>query len=313
MLLIHGENSYASLERLLFLKSASIKKGYEISNIDGDEVVSAIDVISMGDSLDMFGSKKIIFVKRLLSNKKSDIVKKIVDWLGKQALESNTTEFVFWEDGAVAKNLRFYKVFKEKHKLEEFNLNKKFEIEREARKKLNALSPSLGGNEVGTFLEVTNLDEADITSELNKLSFSSKLDKDTFYSLVASRGNITAWNFIDRFIQAYFNRDKEDLKGLTAEFQRLVAQDENEIRLLSLMIRQVRILIRVKLLLMEQRNSNEIASKLRLQFFKIRDYISDSERYSLNDLVALFEKLIIMETKIKTGQTEFPFLDFLFN
>lgn len=310
MLLIHGENAWASFERYKILKSICLDKGFDIVSIEGDELNDISPLITNADSLDMFGNRKIILIKRLLSNKKTSIIKDISSFLKK--LNQTNIEIVFWEDKFVPKNLIFYKLFLPKE-IEEFKNLKKYEFEQWAKKTLTTNHIQLDIKQFNAYLEMTNYDQNFFSMELAKVKALSKSQNLNISSMLSDNKVLQIWGFIEELPYVFIKGSSQEKKELSELFSRLLNQQESEIKLHALIIRQVSLLIRTKLLLIENTPNNQIGVLLKIPPFKILDYVNSTSKFDLNDLVSLFERLLIWEQQIKTGISDNGFLIALFN
>ena len=310
MLLIHGENSWSSFERYKEVKKISEDKGFQITIIDGDELDST-DLLTEGIfSSDMFSSKKVIFVKRFGSNRKTSLVKDFSEYLKIFAAskQDNTNEIVFWEEKPIAKNLGYYKIFASKFKVEEFPGLKRHEIQAWAQNEAKKREINLKANDFHHLLEMTGYDQGMISNEFEKLHTLGKISSEELHKMLSDNSKVIIWDFVDNFPRIVMYGNPESKSNLINMYSHLIKQGESDILIHSLLLRQIKILVRVKL--METGfTDKDIVSQLRIPPFKLRDYKNQAYEMDVPTLTKLFEVLVEEESKLKTGQTENFMLD----
>jgi DNA polymerase-3 subunit delta len=94
-------------------------------------------------------------------------------------------------------------------------------------------------------------------------------------------------------------------KSLAAQFlEEQLELGANEIYLLTMIIRQIKIILQVRQALDLGHSSRQIISELKLNPYVAQKAIEQSRHFSLNALKIIFGRLIEIDYKIKTGQGE---------
>lgn len=94
----------------------------------------------------------------------------------------------------------------------------------------------------------------------------------------------------------------------TSQAFRLLAQLRNEgahpLYLLTMIVRQFRILIQIKDLSSRKMAQDTIAKELRMKPWMVRKLLSQTHRYSQEQLLTIYDRLLDVDVAIKTGQME---------
>ncbi len=88
----------------------------------------------------------------------------------------------------------------------------------------------------------------------------------------------------------------------------LLEKGEHPLRILAMVVRQVRILILVKYLLARGRSARQIAGRLKLHPYVVDKAIRQSRKFSMRRLQAIYRRLLEVDVEVKTGQIEGPVL-----
>jgi DNA polymerase-3 subunit delta len=94
----------------------------------------------------------------------------------------------------------------------------------------------------------------------------------------------------------------------TAQAFRLLAQLRNEgahpLYLLTMIVRQYRILVQVKELMEQGLNRDSIASRIKLHVYPTQKAMAQARQYSSQQLISIYDRLLDTDAAIKTGRME---------
>lgn len=303
IIFIYGEDTFRSHEKLdqfkeKFKRDVDKSGGnifiFDEENADLNKLKSAFFTYSF------LARKKMVILKRA-SKFKKDIVDEINNWFKK--LEENTDLIlIFWEETSNDKHKKkdsdlISKLKKIKytyefplvldHNLEQW-IEKRVETEggKINREAIDLLSIYVGNNLWQMEKEISKLaaykEKEIITAKDVELLTKAKLEENIF-----------------RFIDAIESRDAKLAIKLINE------QIENGTEvghLLSLIIRQFRILLQVKDCLNNKISPLKLASQLKIHPFVIKKAALQSQKYSFEELKKIYHQLLEIDLRSKTGE-----------
>ncbi|HBG82120.1 TPA: DNA polymerase III subunit delta [candidate division CPR2 bacterium] len=302
VLIFYGEERYLSLNKLNQLSSEYQKKlgEYNLVIYDGD--VSPATVIQEARALPFLAPKRLIVVKNFFEMQKAKEQEILVNFL-KECPE--TTVVALWEK-KVPTGKNFNELTKSANcKAEEFgalagdNLIKWIQNEVKVR----------GGNianQAAQFLVGEVGDQLfQLENEISKLvSFDKEVTVDNIKKLVKANLFSNVFMMVDAFGSRNTNKALKEMHNL-------IDSGENELYLLSMIVRQFRNLIMVKDLASRGLKEAEIAKELKLHPFVVKKTLSQASSFSFSDLKEIYGKLLDSEMKIKTGSSPQFVLDML--
>jgi len=295
--LFHGEDTYSSHKKLQHWKNAFQEKYGEASNIEvyeGKELKIPIFNTNL-ETLPFLCDKRMIIIKNYLKSAKAEDQKKVAKII------ERTPDFViliFQEDETPDKRLSLYKKLKKIGKEEEFKNMTPAQLTqwilKEAKTREFIISPTVAnylsqhcGNELWR-----------ISSELEKIGvFAGEnpitqaiIDDQVTPSLSASIFKLT-----DLLSE---RNSKESLKIL----QILKDSGEDLTRVFFMIVRHFRILIQVHYMVSKNEPSHSITKRLKQHPFVIQKTSSQAKNFTSEQLETIYEKLLEIDTKFKTGQ-----------
>lgn len=320
---LYGEDDYRSKEKLNEIKKKFIKdvdeSGYNIVLLDENITVEKFS--KEFSQTGFLARKKLIIIKNLLKqNITRDLEDIVLNCLNKfknhkeqvrynkdQAeSDKNDNIIVFYESWLphskkeplsgvrlkIFKKLDSFKYSQEFKKLDNYKtiqwIQKEFEKNGKTidKKSADLILASAGNN-----LWV-------LKNEIDKISNYTKnkeINEKDIKGLISMILNDDIFLFSDYLAQ---NNKKMALKLLDDQIDSGV----NSIYLLTMIIRQFRILFRIKSAMGEGVTENRLASYLSLHPFVIKKSIASVKLYSLNDLKKIYRKLLKLDQKIKSSK-----------
>ncbi|PIZ00214.1 DNA polymerase III subunit delta [bacterium (Candidatus Howlettbacteria) CG_4_10_14_0_8_um_filter_40_9] len=295
ILFLYGVDIYRSNQKLKNLKAKYVEK-YGDTNLetfeDGFELGKIKGAIT---ALPFLADKRLVIIKNIFKSKSKDILDGISEILEYVPEETIT---IFWEEAVPDKRtVLFKKLIKEKseefEKLQGYKLTKWIEDDvadkggkisgKNAEKLASYVGDDLNQLENEIAKLVTFRSEGEISSEDIDLLVNSKLS-----------GNI--FNLVDAVGTGDYRK--------TAQYMHeLLAQGENEIYILTMIVRQFRNLILIK----DYEGKLDkigIAKEVGLHPFVVQKGMAQARKFSIQELKNMYEKLLDTDIAIKTGEKE---------
>lgn len=301
---LHGPDTFRSNEKLDELKTKFInevdKSGFNLVELDGEKI-TIDDFHGACSTTSLLARKRMVIVKNLIGkNKDKNIFGKIAEYLTDKKLAD--TILIFWEEdlGKHAANPLFKKLKLEKL-CHEFKLLKPDQINRWTRNKLIKAGGRANFQVIKTLAALAGNDLYQLNQEIDKLTAYARGREITFEDLdLLVKGNFEQNIF--QLTDAISNKNKKTVLDLMEQQLRSGA---NELYLLSMLIRQFRILILVKLTSEVKKNAGkqEIANELNLHPFVVEKSLSQIKNFSLDKLKLIYRELLQTDIYIKTGKT----------
>lgn len=303
LILIYGDDTYRSNERLLQMKKKYIAdidpSGMNVEIIEGNRLQVEACVTAM-KSMPFMVERRLVIIKNIFGSKKGkefyQELKKVCEDI--QLNEETSNIVIFYEDSKSLGNnglARFLKATKHvthMEPLQGFAINKWIKqtvrtkggrIDEEAVKELASL--------VGDNLWVMN-------QEIDKLiayrTPEEKITKEDVCLLVHGVFDEDIFAVID----ALGGQNKQHALNLLHEH---IEGGMHELYILTMMIRQYRILIQVKDMLSVGKSKKEISLALGVHPFVIQKAISQSQAYSIGQLALIYRQLFQIERQLKGG------------
>lgn len=286
--LYHGSSPYLSLKALK--KEASSYTDLEFQTINA-EIKDSQTVFDILGSPTLFVTNRGIIIKRLYKNKDKD--KLIESILSLLKTTTSTDTILFWEDEKVRSNTRYYKFFKDKSLVEEYDeLNKRsFMSWLKEELKDNALN--LDPNTQRTLAEKSNYDPERCANEIKKFKLDPELNLDSMTSTL----ELDIWGLIDAI------NTKDKARSMTI-LENLYTQNNDPNYILSMLARNLRLLTLVKHLNEQNKSFKEICSILRIPPFTLPSILDTSKKYDSKNIVQIYRKLANLDLQIKTGKID---------
>lgn len=254
--------------------------------------INVNEVIELAETMPFFAERRVIVLQNtgFFKNKCDELA----DYIG------SLPEYlcmVFVEEEA-DKRGRMYKAVKKAGRVTEFGAQDMKTLERWVLGRLNKEGKKITQKDMGLFLTMTGDDMGNIASELEKLlSY-------TIGRSVVDRADIEAVctpqleNKIFDMVRAVTDRQQE--KALQLYYD-LLSLKEPPMRILFLLARQFNQLLQVKEMVGHGHGNSEIASKLKLPPFAVKNTVICAKKYSSEELRQAVQDCIDSEEDVKTG------------
>lgn len=260
---------------------------YEGKGIDVNEV------IELAETMPFFAERRIIVLQNtgFFKNKCDELA----DYIGRLP---EYLCMVFVEEEA-DKRGRMYKAVNKAGRVTEFAAQDMKTLERWVLGRLSKEGKKITQKDMGLFLTMTGDNMGNIASELEKL-LSYTIGKS-----VVDRADIEAIctpqleNKIFDMVRAVTDRQQE--KALQLYYD-LLSLKEPPMRILFLLARQFNQLLQVKEMVGRGHGNSEIASKLKLPPFAVKNTVICAKKYSSEELRQAVQDCINSEEDVKTGR-----------
>jgi len=304
---LYGEDDYRSSQKLNQIKDRFIEKvdesGYNIVTLD--EKITVEKFTKEFSQTGFLASKKLIIIKNLLRQTLTkDLAEVVLEYLNKFKDDQEENIIVFYENNLphsrksalsgnklkIFQKLNTFKYSQEFNKLADYKvvewIQEKFKeneksIDKNLANKLFAL--------IGNHLRLLN-------GEISKIASYNKekeIQEQSIDDLVSASLNDDIFLFSDKLAK----KKTEATQLLNEQLQ----SGANPVYLLTMIIRQFRILLQIKAALEENISQASLAKYLSLHPFVIKKSMASARLYSLEELKIIYRKLLSLEKKIKSS------------
>lgn len=299
--LFHGKNSHLSQQtcKAELIKLSKDYPDFEKEIIDADQV--EIDVIAQSyKNLGMFSNGKVILIRHLSENKKySEIIEDLKETFAKKDGLENV-HILLLENSKVASNTKYFKLFDPKTEIVESpDLNKRTYITW-LKDYLNKNNVKFDTDAIYIFAQNCNYDTERASNEIGKYITAGveKIDIKTIEEFTPDTFESNIWDLIESINSS--NGEKEALTILDNLFE----HNTDPYYIIAMLNRNLRLIVLVKDLLSRNIESKEICSILKIPPFTLPQIKSNANRYSMQSLTTLYEKITNMDFETKIGNLE---------
>lgn len=297
IIFLYGPDTYRSLQKFNEIVERYKKihqSGFNLKYFEGEDF-DFQDFQKEVRSTPMFQEKKLIVLKRVLSNEnfKENFLKE-----GKKFVVSKDTILLFWEEGGELKEDRLVKFFKKNAQCQEFKLLTKEKLLVWARKEMAKYKTRIEKNALFQLVDSVGNNLWQMANEIKKLAsykngkiieiedvellIKPKIETDIFKTITAlsSRDKKTAINLIHQHLE----------KG------------EHPLYLLSMISYQFRNLLLVKDLSKKYQSFYLISKILNLPSYVIKKNHSQAQKFTIEELKKIYQKIFKVDHDIKAGR-----------
>ncbi|MDD4352124.1 MAG: DNA polymerase III subunit delta [Candidatus Gracilibacteria bacterium] len=300
---LYGADDYSSRQKLDTLKAKFIEKNgdFNVTQLESEKLNSLGIFKEVLQTVPLFGEKKLVIIKNLLKESKdAELKKQIADNLN--TIDQNNF-LVFYESGDdFDKRQSLYKKLQSLAQIEEFKTLAGYQLNKWIENRVQEAGVEMTADAVNQLAASVGGNLWQMQNELHKLAL-LKLDSgraittDDVQELVTASLQSNIFNMID-----YLGQKK--VKLALKELETLKDSGEHEIYLLSMFVYQFRNLIQAKEILNQGGNKNDLAKRARLHPFVATKSVAQAENFSFKELKQIYEKLLQLDWKLKTGQIE---------
>ncbi len=295
----YGEDSFRAKNKIDAIKekfkTAVDHDGHSLENIDG-ETATLTDFFKAVESSGFFTSKKLIIIKNIFDNKNiKNLEDALIAYLAKQKDTIEENYLIFWQVGKPNPKNKLYKALKNFKYVEEFEKLAAEKINTWIKKEVEKYHKQISNQAIMTLLSYVGEDLWQLSQEINKLvnfSQSPEISLEDIKTIVQAKTDDNIFNLVDAI-------GKKN-KPLALELlEKQLDSGVNSLYILSMMVRQFRILIKVKLFSEKIDNSFAVAQALKLHPFVAKKTLEQSRLYTLAELKKIYQLLLNLDGKLK--------------
>lgn len=310
--LFFGQEQYFCKEIVKLLEERVINPSFRDLNyeyIEGENItVQRIE--NACETLPFMDERRLVILKNFsllqggkTSKEEEEQIKYLVEYIQKVP---QSTCLVFWQSESIDKRKKLFQAIKKIGAAWEFEKLKSIELEKWIERHLRKKSKGIQRSALHFFME--NGDYLSKNSTKTLIDIANEIDKIVDY--VGDRKEIfiediekilprKLENDIFKMVDAIGQKNKKISLKLLND---MLKEGENEIKILSMIARQFRILIQCRELRDKGYSPKEIANKLHMMPFVVNKGISQSKYFDRHTLKEAIHSTLEMDLKIKTGK-----------
>jgi len=309
IIFLYGEDTFRSRKKLKELKDKFLREvdpsGNSLVVLDGGKIdLEKINEAASPQSL--FARKRMIVVENIFRSKSKDLASKVLIFLNNRERLADENIIVFWDEELAAtdkKNALFLFLAKQQFSQEYKSLSN-VETATWIRKTVTEAGAQIREAATMQLIAFFGSDLWQLSNEISKLLDYKQigvLKQATIIEL--SDVNELCRGQVDANIFALTDAIGARNLSLTLELlEREIEAGAVDVYLLSMILRQVKILIQVRESLDEGLGHREIISKLKLHPFVAQKSETQARNFTLDYLKNLFSELVEIDAKLKTGR-----------
>lgn len=302
ILLLHGEDSYTSRKKLEEFKAKFIEKNSDInlSVFDGSELSSLMPVKEAIETTPFLGSKRMIVIYNFLSqNKKEELGEEMIKLIDKVPEESFV---IFYEGDTADKRTRLFKKLNIPGRSQEFKPIPPYQLSKWIKNRIKELKGSITDDAVTELSVLISSNLWQLEQELQKLVLykhgtDNAITSDDVKEFVHGSISSNIFKMID-----YLGQKKTSLAA--EELTYLKQSGNNEIYLLSMIVYQFRNLIQARDILNQGGSQYDLSKRAKLHPFVAAKSLKQADNFTLDELKAIYQKLMEMDIGMKTGRLD---------
>lgn len=297
---MYGEDTYSISEKISTWKDEFAKRydgDTNITELDGEEVAVSeiIDAISV---LPFLSDKRLVIVKDFLSGQQAEIQKDLADRLKDVP---DTTVLVFYEMKKPDKRLSLFKHLSKTGKTYEFVPPQGAALNQWIIDKTSKKGGTIGIMAASYLAQHVGNDLWKLLSEIGKLvSYTAgrEIKSSDIDLLTRSSAETNIFKMTD---QIGNKRTHEAIKTL----HMLLDSGADLHYVFSMIVRQFRLIIQIKDLVRKGFQKQQIIDRLKQKPFTITSTINQIKNFEPEKLKDIYEKLLEIDTKFKTGKIHY--------
>ncbi|HPT08170.1 MAG TPA: DNA polymerase III subunit delta [bacterium] len=324
IIFFYGENDFKIKQKLKELEDKFIKEvdlsGQNIFRLDGEKI-KLEDFSAKLSSNSLFCQKRMIIINDLIKNKQKNILKELLDYLQKNKIDKSNDIFIFIEKNIKSKNNK---------DLLKLTSEQEAPLNIEEKKFYNFLSSQKYAQEIKNFnsLELSNFIKQEITSYNLKIdardiqllialvgnnpwTLSNEIKKLAYYKPSSSLPEKIQKNDIEKVVTGIFTENifsfTDAISTRNTKLALKILEEQylsglNPDYILSMLLRQFKILLQIRELLDTNYNSQKIISSLKLHPFIINKGINQAKNFEKNTIKRFLNNLIEIENLNRKSQ-----------
>jgi DNA polymerase III subunit delta len=299
-----GEDSFRIKQKLNDVRQHFIKNidpgSFSLEEINGEKT-SIAEISEKINTGSLFTKKRMIIIKHIFKNSDYNLFKSILALI-KAKKDDKSNALVFIDENIINTKLKenakkLFLALKKEPYSQEFKLLNHKQVYDLAKNLLLKNNQPINPSALSLLIEKTNNDLWQLNNEINKLSALAKdrqIEVEDINLMVKGEYEEKIFILIDSFFEkrksvAYKTLHEQLSAGLSPEY------------ILTMIIRQIKILLEIKSA-QKTTSSHNLAQVLNLHPYVVKKSLTQINNFNLNNLKKIFNYLIDLEYKNKTGQ-----------
>ncbi len=303
IIFLYGQDNFRSLEKLKEIKNKFIRE------IDPNKL--NIDILSEKHNLSecskaiksspFLAKRRLIIFKNFLNNKNRDFLDELYKILEDYRLnlnQNNSNILIFYENSEKIGTSKLAKFLKEQKLCYKFPLLKGFALNKWIKQRVKQMNGLIHDDAIKELAALIGNDLWILDNEIKKLvnfKNQTRIQKQDVIKLVKGKFDDNIFNLID----AISIKNKNQALKL---FLQQIENGTHPMYLLTMLIRQVRILLSTKKMLEDNKTKQQISIYLNLHPFVIKKAIEQSKNFTYDQLVNIYKKLLEIDFYLKNSQ-----------
>lgn len=297
LIFLYGPDTFRSRQKLNEIISSykkAQKAGLNLKYFDG-KALNYQDFKGEFKNISLFAPKKLIVLKNLLSNKefKENFLKEFKNFIKSQNL------ILFYEEGEISKD-KFFNFLKKNAKSQEFKLLGGEKLKNWIKREFKKYEAKANPGAIEKLIDFVGNNLWQFSNEIKKLASyknGREIEIQDVELLVRSRIETDIFKTID------FIAQKNKKQALWLLHQHLERGD-SPFYLFSMINYQFRNMLQIKDLIERGVSYYDIVSQTKLHPYVIKKSSALTQKFTLEDLKKIYQKIFDTDFKIKTGKIE---------
>lgn len=324
IIFFYGENDFKISQKIKELQNKFVqevnKDGQSIFKFEGEKLKKE-DFISQINNDSLFSERKMVIIFDLIKNKQKGIFKKLLEYLEKNKINNSADIFIFIERNIKNKgttgllkagsikdlplNLEekeLYNFLKRQKYSQEFKNYTGSELSNFIKNELDHYNLKIDNKEMQLLIAITGNNPWNVYNEIKKIAhykFSEEDKKVSQQDIEKISSEIFSENIFNFTDAISVKNTKQALKLL--EEQYLAGSEPDYI--LTMLLRQFKILLQIRELLDQNYNSQKIISALKLKPFIVNKGINQAKNFESQTIKKIINKLSEIEINNRSGLT----------
>tara|TARA_B100000401_G_C52740806_1_gene688239 strand:- start:199 stop:1164 length:966 start_codon:yes stop_codon:yes gene_type:complete len=302
----HGEDSYSISQEIRKIKSKLGLNDVISSNVSyfDNHPINFHEFLSTSKAIPFMSDRRIIIVSNLLSKIQNKVKSIPGEWLEFYKYIDEippTSEIFFVENIELKTNGIGLNSIGDQCEIKNFKKKKGYELESWIKNKILELNAKASPNAIKRLLWMTSGDLYTLENEINKLTLyveDREIEVSDVNILISSSRQSNIFLFIDAVM------DKKPGVALN-ELYSMILDGVSIGQIINMLARQVRLLILCKDFLNKNLSRDEIGKRIFINNnFVLEKTLSQSNRFDLENLIRIQNKLLSTDISIKTGSMD---------